>query len=95
MGSRQTRRLPRPLFFLSRNSNRFCVVAAAEGRRKAEEAEKEKRQKQSQLEAGVSDGKPAAPRPEADGVDEEGFPVYSPRKLDAMETGQIVIQFLK
>jgi hypothetical protein len=68
---------------------------AAETRRKAEEGERERKLKQAHSDAGVSDGKNAGPRPEADGVDEDGFPVYSPRKLDAMETGQIVIQFLK
>lgn len=36
-----------------------------------------------------------AERPEAEGVDEDGFPVYSPRALEKMENGQIVLQFLK
>ena len=32
---------------------------------------------------------------EAEGQDEDGIPIYSPRTIDSMETGQIVLQFLK
>lgn len=47
----------------------------------------------AQAEAGAGHGMAKEHKP--DGEDEEGIPIYSPRTIESMETGQIVIQFLK
>ena len=58
---------------------------AEEARRKADEAERAAKLRQQQAESGVSD-KPAEPRPEAVGVDEDGIPIYSVR-ISIIERG--------
>lgn len=67
---------------------------AAEQRRLQQETERAAKLKEAHAQAGVGSGA-AKERPQHEELDEEGFPVYSPRALEAMETGQIVIQFLQ